>query len=101
MGECPEEIEAVTRNTGWKLTVTMEGGHIGDARLAEIVASIDRGVPAVVYDQGWNPAVAYGYEDSGRQLIVSDYSGGDVPKDVASLPPFALTVESFFGPPTA
>jgi hypothetical protein len=63
------------------------------------VKSIDRGIPAIVYDTKWNPAIAYGYSDSGAKLMVSDYFGGDGEQERAVLPPFSVIVVGFSGEP--
>ena len=99
VGECEEEVAAVERNAGWKLKLTMENGKISDERVAEILKSIDRGIPAMVYDSKWNPAVAYGYCAAGAKMIVSDYFGGDEERETVKLPPFSATVVGFTGEP--
>lgn len=97
VGECHEEIAAVTRNTGWRLDGAMDWSI--EERRQQIVASIDRGVPALVYDTRWNPAVAYGYAEAGAQVVVSDYFGGDGPHGLSDLPPFVAIVQAFTSAP--
>jgi hypothetical protein len=97
VGECHEEVEAVARNTGWRLESSYDWPL--DERRERIVASIDAGMPVMVYDAKWNPAVAYGYEDSGEQVIVTDYFGGDQAHELARLPPHLGIVREFAGVP--
>ena len=97
VGECHEEYAAVARNTGWQLDVSYDWS-IEDRR-ERIVSSIDTGMPVLVYDTQWNPAMAYGYEKSGEQVIVTDYFGGDQSHDLAKLPPFLTIVREFTGSP--
>jgi RNA polymerase sigma factor (sigma-70 family) len=101
VGETPEEITAAGRNTGWQLdsTIGADDESLSAARVADLVASIDRGTPALVYDTKWNPAVAYGFMEGGAKLIVNDYFGGDGPHEATSLPPFVLVAKGFAGSP--
>ena len=97
VGECHEEAAAVARNTGWQLDGSMDWSV--EERRERIVASIDRGMPVLVYDTCWNPAVAYGYVKGGAQMIVCDYFGGDGAHDLGDLPPFVTIVGEFAGAP--
>ncbi|MFC1452222.1 hypothetical protein ACFLSJ_02630 [Verrucomicrobiota bacterium] len=97
VGECDEEIAAVERNTGWQLDASYDWA-IEDRR-KRILNSIDSGMPVLVYDTRWNPAVAYGYEEAGEQVVVTDYFGGDEPHDLKKLPPYLAIVQEFTGAP--
>ncbi len=76
VGEMPEEIEAVSRATGWPLHVEHIANEdaAGRERLrARIVASIDAGRPVLAYEPRLNMAVVFGYEENGRTLLLRDY----------------------------
>ena len=102
VGEFPEEIEAAGKLTGWPIRVEC---HLGnpEARMErfapEIVASIDKGVPVLGYDEGYNMAVICGYEDEGRTVLVRDYSRGDQTSriEIGKLPPFLLFLTEYIG----
>ena len=70
------------------------------ARFAlDIVASIDKGMPLLGYDEGYNMAVICGYEDEGRTVLMRDYSRGDETNRVEAdrLPPFLLFLTEYTG----
>lgn len=89
VGECGEEISAVCRNVGWQICWKDK------VEPATVVASIDRRVPVLVYDTRWNVAVATGYADGGKKLLVLDYSGTESWLEVDKLPPFIITIEGY------
>jgi len=79
VGEFPEEQTALASATGWRLH-----GEFGPdlrQRRSDIVRSIDAGLPALVYDMGWDVAVCEGYLAHGDILMVRSYGGGEVPAD--------------------
>lgn len=84
VGEFPEEIAAATRATGWQIRIENSSDNPDMERFApDIVKSVDAGRPVLVYPPDLNMAVAYGYEDGGKTLLLRDYMKGDEP---ASLP---------------
>jgi hypothetical protein len=97
VGECHEEYAATARNTGWPLDVSYDWPI--EERREKITTSIDSGMPVLVYDTQWNPAMAYGYEEAGEKILVTDYFGGDQSHDLAKLPPFLTIVQEFTGDP--
>ena len=102
VGEFPEEIEAAEKVTGWSIRVE---NHLSNSeahmeRFApEIVASIDKGMPVLGYDEGCNMAVVCGYEDEGRAVLMRDYSRGDQTNRIEAdkLPPFLLFLTEYIG----
>jgi len=102
VGEFPEEREAAGKVTGWPIRVE---NHLGnpEARMdrfaLDIVASIDKGLPVLGYDEGYNMAVICGYEDEGRTVLMRDYSRGDQTNRVEAdrLPPFLLFLTEYTG----
>lgn len=82
VGEMPEEIAAIQKATGWQLRVVNtsdEDGPQMDRLAADIAAAIDAGRPVLVYPPDLNMAVAYGYEDGGKTLLLRDYMKGETP----------------------
>ena len=78
IGEMEEEIRAVSKATGWRLHCkTGKGGPDMERFTADIVADVDAGRPVLVYPPDLNVAVAYGYDDAGRTLLLRDYMKGD------------------------
>ena len=76
VGEMPEEIEALQRATGWEIRpeVEMERDAAQVARLgAAIAAAVDARRPVLVYPPDLNVAVACGYEEGGRAVLVQAY----------------------------
>jgi hypothetical protein len=100
VGEFPEEIEAAGKVTGWPIRVEC---HLGNPeahmeRFApEIVASIDRGVPVLGYDEHCSMGVICGYEDEGRTVLMRDYNRGDQTNriEVSKLQPFLLFLTDY------
>ena len=78
VGEMDEEIEAVARATGWQLDVKLgEGGPDMERFTDDIVADVNAGRPVLVYPPDLNVAVAYGYDDAGKTLLLRDYMKAD------------------------
>ncbi len=74
VGEMEEEITAVSKATGWQLRVKLgKGGPDMERFTGDIVASVNSGRPVLVYPPDLNVAVAYGYEDAGKTLMLRDY----------------------------
>ena len=100
VGEFPEEIKAAEKVTGWSIRVE---NHLSnpDARMErfvpEIVASIDKGMPVLGYDEGFNMAVICGYEEG--IILIRDYSRGDQTNRIEAdkLPPFLLFLTDYTG----
>jgi hypothetical protein len=74
IGEMPDEQEAFSRLTGWRLVTDTQFG-VKEPDREEIgrkmVASIDAGRPICIYDPGLDMAVAYGYQERGGTLLIS------------------------------
>lgn len=81
IGEMPDEQKVLAELTGWNFpTEWLDAEGRDNEKLREkIVASIDAGKPVVVYPDGWNMAVAYGYEDDGKMILLSDYMKKEYP----------------------
>ena len=102
VGEFPEEREAAGKVTGWPIRVE---NHLGNPeahmeRFApDIVASIDKGLPVLGYDESYSMAVICGYEDGGRIVLMRDYYRGDQTNRVETdkLPPFLLFLTEYIG----
>ncbi len=102
VGEFPEEIEAAGKVTGRPIRVECQ---LGDSEAdvqrcaSDIVASIDKGVPVLGYDEHYNMAVICGYEDEGRTVLMRDYFHGDQTNriETAKLPPFLLFPTDYAG----
>lgn len=78
VGEMPEESNAVRKTTGWRIGwKTGAGGADMERFTEEIRQSLDAGMPVLVYPPDLNIAVAYGYADEGRVLLLRDYMHGD------------------------
>ncbi len=78
VGEMPEESNAVRKTTGWKVDWKVgKGGADMERFTEEIRQSLDAGMPVLVYPPDLNIAVAYGYTDEGRVLLLRDYMHGD------------------------
>ena len=74
VGEMEEEITAVSKATGWKLRVKLgDGGPDMERFTGEIVGDVNAGRPVLVYPPDLNVAVAFGYEDAGKTLLLRDY----------------------------
>ncbi len=84
VGEMPEEIEALSKLTGWDLHAEYHESQGRDNnRVRErLVASIDAGRPVATYPLDWDMGLACGYEDAGRTVLVRDYAGSDEPARV-------------------
>jgi RNA polymerase sigma-70 factor (ECF subfamily) len=86
VGEMPEEIEAVSKATGWPLQVEHVGAEDAAGRervRAQMVASINAGRPVLAYDPRLNMDVVFGYEDGGKTLLLRDYFQPDAPLKLA------------------
>ncbi len=82
VGEFPEEIAAIQKATGWQFRdeVLLGEGNPRMERFApDIVASLDAGKPVLAYEERLNMDVVYGYEDSGKTLLLRDYFKGESP----------------------
>ena len=78
VGEMEEEIEAVSRATGWQLRpVVGKGGPDMERFTDDIVADVNAGRPVLVYPPSLDVAVAYGYRDAGKTLLLRDYHKGE------------------------
>ena len=78
VGEMDEEIISVAKATGWQLQVKAgKGGADMERFAADIVADVNAGRPVLVYPPDLNVAVAYGYDDAGKTLLLRDYMKGD------------------------
>jgi hypothetical protein len=78
VGEMPEEANAVRKTTGWHIGwKTGAGGADMERFTGDIRQSLDAGMPVLVYPPDLNIAVAYGYADEGRVLLLRDYMHGD------------------------
>lgn len=90
VGEMEEEIEAVGETTGWPLHFehldTKDAAAV-QRLTADLTTSINSGKPVLVYDPGMDMAVAYGYEDRGKSLLLRGYDRGEEP---LRLPPAKL-----------
>jgi len=74
VGEMEEEIAAVSKATGWKLAVRIgKGGSDMERFTGDIVGDVNAGRPVLVYPPDLNVAVAFGYEDAGKTLLLRDY----------------------------
>jgi len=74
VGEMEEEITAVSKATGWQLRVRIgKGGSDMEQFTGDIVGDVNAGRPVLVYPPDLNVAVAYGYEDAGKTLLLRDY----------------------------
>ena len=78
VGEMEEEAGAIGRTTGWAITWRTGAGGSDMERFSEdIRKALDSGMPALVYPPDLNIAVAYGYTDEGRTLLLRDYTQGE------------------------
>ncbi len=99
-----EEIRAAAWSTGWgmRLDFFWPRNEENIARMtAEIVASIDAGMPVLAYEPTWNVDVVYGYEQGGQVLLLRDRRQEE---DPLRLPPsrlgsFTLFVLAHVEPP--
>jgi hypothetical protein len=96
-------MQALSELTGWKLQAeSVEGRGSERDRLRErLVTSFNAGRPVLVYPPHWNMALAYGYEDEGRTLLVRDYLKGDEPLrlPVDQLQPLQIYLHAYRDPP--
>ena len=75
VAEFHEEMEAVQKMSGWQAHHLFDDEHPNiSGHEDEIKDSIDKGLPVLVYDPGWDVAVVYGYEDEGDTLLLRSYS---------------------------
>jgi hypothetical protein len=65
-----------------------------------IAGSIDAGLPVIVYEPGWNCAVAYGYREAGDTLVLRDYFAREGRRDAqpSDLPAFHYHIRGFGEP---
>jgi len=84
VGEMPDEIHALSKLTGCELQGEYDesAGRDNEHLRRKAVAAIDAGRPVVTYPTGWDMAVACGYEDNARMVLVKDYTGGDNPSAI-------------------
>ncbi len=84
VGEMPEEIETLSKLTGWELRAGYHeaAGRDNEHLRRDLVAAIDAGRPVATYPTDWNIAVACGYDDGGRVALVKDYGGSENPSAV-------------------
>jgi RNA polymerase sigma-70 factor (ECF subfamily) len=76
VAEMEEEIGAVMESTGWPLRVEFMQGEdtaVVQRLTQEVTASINADRPVLVYDAGLDMAVAYGYEEGGKFLLLRGY----------------------------
>jgi RNA polymerase sigma-70 factor (ECF subfamily) len=106
VGEFPEEVQAVSRATGWRFRDVehMREKKPDMARYApEIVASLDAGVPVIGYPTAddLNVAVIFGYEEGGKQFVWRNYFRGEEPQvlPASETGPWLLFLEEHVEPP--
>jgi hypothetical protein len=78
VGEFPEEMQAITRATGWPMwTGNRLGDEEGDRSMAgywqEIVSTIDDGRPALAYALKMDLGVIHGYVEEEKSVLAWDY----------------------------
>ena len=109
IGEMPDERQAIAQLTGWSLPMEVQFAPMpAEARLdrtaiqARVVASIDAGRPVVAYTPALDMAVVYGYEDSGRTLLLNDYHRTEQPYrlPVDKLGPLQTYLGEYSAPPS-
>lgn len=87
VGEFPQEMEAITKATGWPLQCVV---HLDEPNpplaqyVPQIVASIDAGKPVLGYPDNMDVALIYGYEEGGKALLWRDYSAPGPSKTLPS-----------------
>jgi hypothetical protein len=78
VGEMEEEADAIGRTTGWGIHWRLGAGGPDMERFTDdIRRSLDNGMPVLVYPPDLNIAVAYGYADEGRVLLLRDHRHGE------------------------
>jgi len=78
----------------------MDDPHL-ERYAADVVKSIDAGLPVPAYVGGWNVGVIYGYEGDGSTALARGYFGGDDPQSVPlkDMPPFLVFLGGYAEPP--
>lgn len=81
VGEMPPWIGLVKQSTGWDMDwkIHLDGRSNMARYRADVVKSIDAGLPVLGYFQNMDMGVIYGYESGGDVVLVRDYSAGDAP----------------------
>jgi len=83
VGELPEEMSAIEAATGWRFRQEWHWHDPQMGRFApDMAAAIDAGQPVLVYGNGLNVGVAYGYEDRGKKVLMWDYDKDEEPVSV-------------------
>ncbi|HLP01268.1 MAG TPA: hypothetical protein VK163_04520 [Opitutaceae bacterium] len=76
IAEAPEELALLRRATGWELPVVCSldtPGRTPADHVDLIVSEIRSGRPLLAYEPQLNVGVVFGFEDSGRTLLLRDY----------------------------
>lgn len=80
VGEMEEEIEAVSKGTGWILKVELNGDDTSKKEsVQKIIASLNAGKAVLAYDDRIDMAVVYGFDEGGAKLLFRDYHKGETP----------------------
>jgi hypothetical protein len=80
VGEMEEEIESVSKGTGWNLKVELNADDASKKEsVQKIIASLNAGKPVLAYDDRMDMAVVYGFDDGGDKLLFRDYHKGESP----------------------
>jgi hypothetical protein len=73
-----EETGAIRTTTGWSINwKTGAGGPEMERFTEDIRKTLDRGMPVLIYPPDLNIAVAYGYDEEGRVLLLRDHMHGE------------------------
>jgi hypothetical protein len=100
VGEFPEETRLVEQAIGLQADGVYDESLSMEECKGEITGSIDGGLPVIVYEPGWNCAVAYGYREGGDTLVLRDYSApeGRTEAQPSDLPAFHYHIRGFGEP---
>ncbi|MCC6729006.1 MAG: hypothetical protein IT208_06665 [Chthonomonadales bacterium] len=81
VGEMPDEMDALSRLTGWELRVETHANSTAPdpTRAERLRAALEAGRPVLTYAGSTDVALACGFEDGGRTLLVWRYGSGDAP----------------------
>ncbi len=101
VGEFEDETAAVQKYSGWSAFADFDPTPSALLRFKDkITASIDKGMPVLLYDPGWDVAVAYGYEKGGDRLFLRSYTDNFSQIDLASSPALIYINEKYAEPPS-
>ena len=100
VGEFPEEMRRVEEAIGLRAERGFDDSLSMEPFKGRIAGSIDAGLPVIVYEPGWNCAVAYGYREAGDTLVLRDYFAREGRRDAqpADLPAFQYHIRGFGQP---